>query len=115
VEDENIVSVRLHELELHRPQQWGACWLAGELHRKLGLDGFCRQRLYPSRKGTPWDLVLQTLVAYRLIDPGSEWRLHRHWYEHSAMGDLLDKPQNFFAQAFATLRMRQRAEVDLTG
>ncbi len=27
--------------------------------------------------------------AYRLIDPGSEWRLHRQWYEHSAMGDLL--------------------------
>jgi hypothetical protein len=29
------------------------------------------------------------LTAYRLIDPGSEWRLHRHWFEHSAMGDLL--------------------------
>jgi transposase len=29
------------------------------------------------------------LTAYRLIDPGSEWRLHRQWYEHSAMGDLL--------------------------
>jgi transposase len=87
--DENIVGVRLHELELHRPRQWGACWLAGELYRKLGLDEFWRQRLGPSRKGTPWDLVLQTLVAYRLIDPGSEWRLHRHWYEHSAMGDLL--------------------------
>ena len=28
-------------------------------------------------------------MAYRLIDPGSEWRLHRHWYDHSAMGDLL--------------------------
>lgn len=26
---------------------------------------------------------------YRLIDPGSEWRLHREWYEHSALGDLL--------------------------
>ena len=87
--DENIVGVRLHELELHRPRQWGACWLAGELYGKLGLDGFWRQRLCPSRKGTPWDLVLQTLVTYRLIDPGSEWRLHRHWYEHSAMGDLL--------------------------
>jgi hypothetical protein len=32
---------------------------------------------------------LQTLVAYRLIDPGSEWRLHRHWYAANAMGDLL--------------------------
>ena len=29
------------------------------------------------------------LVAYRLIAPGSEWRLHRQCYERSAMGDLL--------------------------
>jgi transposase len=28
-------------------------------------------------------------VCYRLIDPGSEWRLHRQWYEQSAMGELL--------------------------
>jgi hypothetical protein len=33
--------------------------------------------------------VLKTLVAYRLIDPGSEWRLHGQWFERSAMGDLL--------------------------
>ena len=31
----------------------------------------------------------ETLVSYRLIEPGSEWRLHRYWYEHSAIGDLL--------------------------
>jgi hypothetical protein len=30
------------------------------------------------------------LVAYRLIDPGSEWRLHREWFDASAMADLLD-------------------------
>jgi transposase len=45
--------------------------------------------LPPSRKGTRWDWVLQVLVAYRLLDPGSEWRLYRHWFEHSAMADLL--------------------------
>ncbi len=33
--------------------------------------------------------MFKTLVCYRLIDPGSEWRLHRHWYEQSAMADLL--------------------------
>ena len=27
--------------------------------------------------------------VYRLIDPGSEWRLHRQWFEQSAMADLL--------------------------
>jgi hypothetical protein len=28
-------------------------------------------------------------VAYRLIDPGSEWRLHRQWHEQTAISDLL--------------------------
>src|SRR5476651_195023 len=41
------------------------------------------------REGTNWQHILQTLVTYRLIDPGSEWRLHRQWFEQSAMGDLL--------------------------
>jgi hypothetical protein len=28
-------------------------------------------------------------VCYQLIDPGSEWRLHRQWFEASAVADLL--------------------------
>ena len=89
VEDQHIVRVKLCELQLRRPRQWGACWLACHLYQELGLDRFWAERLAPSRKGTRWNLVLQTLCAYRLIDPGSEWRLHRAWFEHSAMGDLL--------------------------
>ena len=50
---------------------------------------FFAARLPNSREGTRWRHILQTLVCYRLIDPGSEWRLHRQWFEQSAMGDLL--------------------------
>ena len=89
LDDENVVRIRLDQLELRRPRQWGACWLASVLYEKLGLDAFWRERLEPSRKGTRWDHVLQTLVSYRLIDPGSEWRLHREWFDKSAMADLL--------------------------
>jgi hypothetical protein len=63
--------------------------LAGELWNQLQLDEFRSARLPPSRQGTRWLNVLKTLVAYRLIDPGSEWRLHRQWYEQTAMSDLL--------------------------
>jgi transposase len=83
------VQVRLKEFELHRARQWGACWLGCELYEELGLDGFWAARLPDSREGTCWRHILQTLVCYRLIDPGSEWRLHRQWFEQSAMGDLL--------------------------
>src|SRR5580693_1510127 len=83
------VQVRLDAMELHRPRQWGACWLSCELYEQLGLDQFWARRLQPSREGTNWCDILQTLVCYRLIDPGSEWRLHRQWFEQSAMADLL--------------------------
>jgi transposase len=89
VDEKDVVRIRLSELQLHRPRQWGACWLACHLYQELKLDEFWAGRLPPSRKGTRWDLVLQTLCAYRLIDPGSEWRLHRQWFERSAMADLL--------------------------
>ena len=83
------IQVHLGQMQLHRPRQWGACWLACQLYRQLGLDSFFAARLPPSREGTPWHQILQTLVCYRLIDPGSEWRLHRHWFQASAMADLI--------------------------
>jgi transposase len=83
------VQVRLDAMQLHRPRQWGACWLACHLYEQLELDHFWQARLPDSREGTRWRHILQTLVVYRLIDPGSEWRLHRLWFEQSAMGDLL--------------------------
>ena len=89
VADADIVRIRLNELSLHRPRQWGACWLASQLWAQLQLDRFWAQRLPPNRKGTRWDWVLQILVFYRLIEPGSEWRLYRHWFERSALADLL--------------------------
>jgi Transposase DDE domain len=87
--DADTVQVRLSQIRLRRPRQWGACWLAGQLWRDLRLDHFWAERLPRSRKGTRWDHVLQVLVSYRLIAPGSEWKLHRDWFAKSAMADLL--------------------------
>src|SRR5271157_2219810 len=87
--DVPIVQLRLSQMQLCRPRQWGACWLAGVLWRELQLDRFWAERLPRSRKGTRWDQILQVLATYRLIAPGSEWRLHREWFGNSAMADLL--------------------------
>src|SRR5499433_3716077 len=87
--DASIVGVRLSELRLRRPRQWGACWLALMLWRELQLDQFWLKLLGVSRKGTHWDQVLFVLVAYRLSAPGSEWRLHREWFSRCALEDLL--------------------------
>jgi transposase len=85
----DAVQVRLHELTLRHPWQWGACWLADHLWRTLHLDEFFGARMTPSREGTDWEKVLRILVIYRLLAPGSEWRLHRHWFKTTALADLL--------------------------
>jgi hypothetical protein len=87
--DNSVVQLRRSEMRLCRPRQWGACWLAGQLWSELQLDQFWADRRPPNRKRTRWDQVLQVVVSYRLIAPGSEWKLHRDWFGRSAMGDLL--------------------------
>ncbi len=89
LDDGTIVRLKLSQLKLSRARQWGACWLALMLWQELRLDRFWRERLPASRKGTRWNDVLFVLGAYRLLAPGSEWRLHREWFEASAVADLL--------------------------
>src|SRR6202521_3884265 len=79
----------LAELRWCRRRRGGGCWLAVNRWRELALDRFWAERLGPSRKGTRWHQVLLLLATYRLLAPGSEWRLHRQWFEGSAMADLL--------------------------
>jgi len=95
------VRVRLDLMELRHPRRWGDCWLALELWNQLHLDDFWQDRLQVSREGTHWLKVLKVLAVYRLLDPGSEWRLHRDWFDQSALADLLDA--NFSLVAKDTL------------
>ncbi len=88
-DDARVVRIRLDQLSLQRPRPWGGCWLALELYRQLGLDAFFAEHLPASRKGTRWDRILQVLVTQRLLAPGSEWHLHRDWFERTALADLL--------------------------
>jgi hypothetical protein len=74
-----LCRLRLSHMRLERPRQWGGCWLALQLWRELELNEFWSEHLAPSRKGTRWSDVLLILVVYRLLSPGSEWRLHREW------------------------------------
>src|SRR5512144_736729 len=62
--DCEVVQVRLSDLSLHHPRQWGGCWLALQLWAQLGLDGFWADKLLPSRKGTRWLNVLKILVCH---------------------------------------------------
>jgi len=85
----DAVQVRLSQMQLRRPRAFGDCWLGCWLWRQLQLDDFWDDRLGNGRGEVPWAKVLELLTVHRLIDPGSEFRLHRQWFDRSAMDELL--------------------------
>jgi hypothetical protein len=91
-EASNSIQVKLSEMELRRPRMFGNCWLGCELWRQLQLQEFWEDRLSTQvkRETVSWEKVLRLLVVNRLIDPGSEFRLHRQWFDQTAMAELLE-------------------------
>jgi transposase len=91
-EASNSIQVKLSEMELRRPRAFGNCWLGCELWRQLQLEEFWEEKLAEQVKRATvcWAKVLQLLVVNRLLDPGSEFRVHRQWFDQSAMAELLD-------------------------
>jgi transposase len=85
------VQVKLSEMKLERARPYGNCWLGCELWRQLHLDQFWSERLPRGRESVAWSQVLELLAVNRLIDPGSEFRLHRQWFDQSAMDVLLNQ------------------------
>jgi transposase len=83
------IQVKLSEMQLRRARPFGNCWLGCELWRQLELDHFWERHLPPGREEVSWPQVLELLVVNRLIDPGSEFRVHRQWFDQSAMDVLL--------------------------
>jgi transposase len=84
------IQVKLSGLELRRPRTFGSCWLGCELWQQLGMDEFWQQRLPEAREAVSWEKVLQLQVVNCLLDPGSDYRLHRQWYVDTAMDELLE-------------------------
>ena len=103
----DTLPVRLNALRLEHPRQWGACWLADSLWRELHLDTFFAARLGCSREDTAWEKVLRALTIYRLLSPGSEWRMHRQWFATTALPDLLEADESL-AQPATLYRCHDR-------
>ena len=88
-ETKNPIRIRLSQMKVENIREWGACWLGLHLWDLVGLDSFWTGRLPPSSHGTDWLAIFKAIVLYRLTSPGSEWRMHRDWYDDTAVRDLL--------------------------
>ena len=62
VDDEQLIQVRLKDLEVRNARQWGACWLACELYKQLKLDQFFRRTPARQPQGNPLGPYFRNLM-----------------------------------------------------
>ena len=89
---ENIdaIPLRLSGMKLQKPRAFGDCWLGCEIWDQLGLDTFWSKRIDTAKSPVAYLKVLKLLTVNRLIKPGSEFYVHHHWFDQTAMDFLLD-------------------------
>ena len=88
--DVDTIPVKLSKMKLSKPRTFGDCWLGCEIWNQLGLDEFWAERIDTARSPFKYSKVLKLLTVNRLIKPGSEFYIHHHWFDQTAMAALLD-------------------------
>jgi hypothetical protein len=86
------VEVDLKRVRVERSRQVGGPWLGLELARRLELDRFLEAVLPSGREEIGWASMALGLVLGRLCEPSSELHLAEHFYQASAVPDLLGVP-----------------------
>lgn len=89
-QDVDAIPVRLSHLKLSNPRTFGDCWLGCQIWDELQLDSFWQKRIDSYKTAIPFSKVLKLLAMNRLIKPGSEFYVHQHWFDQTAMDVLLD-------------------------
>src|SRR5207245_6909499 len=83
------VEVDLQRIAVERKRALGGPWLGLELSRQVGLVDFLEQTLPTGREEIPWAVMAQILILARLCDPSSELQIAEHFYEVSALCDMM--------------------------
>jgi transposase len=89
-QDIDAIPIRLSQLKLTHPRTFGDCWLGCQIWEELQLDSFWQKRIDQYQTAIPFSKVLKLLVMNRLIKPGTEFYVHQHWFDQTAMDVLLD-------------------------
>jgi transposase len=88
-DDPRVARVVVNRVRLERTRQFGACYLALELWRRLALDRFFEQAVDDDAADVPWSRVAALLAINRLCAPGSELAIEQRWFPATALDDLL--------------------------
>jgi hypothetical protein len=88
------IEVDLKRIAIERSREFGGPWLGLELCRRLGLVEFLKGAMPVGREEIPWPMMALVLVLGRLCEPSSELHLAEHFYEASALAELVGVPAN---------------------
>jgi transposase len=83
------VEVDLKRITVERKRAFGGPWLGLQLCRCVGLVDFIERTLATGKEEIPWPVMAQILILARLCNPSSELHIAEHFYESSALSDLL--------------------------
>jgi len=88
------VEVNVKGVRVENIRDFGGPWLGLELIRKLGLDRFFSDHIRKGKEKVPWSSMALVLVICRLCRPSSELHIAEHYFEQTALADLLGIPVN---------------------
>jgi len=86
------VEIDVNGVRVENVVEFGGPWLGLELMRCLGLDQFFLEHVSGGREEIPWAIMAEVLVLCRLCHPSSELHIAEHFFEQTALADLLGIP-----------------------
>lgn len=86
------VEIDVSKVRVERCRAFGGAWLSLEIMRELGLGEALGSVMADGEEEIPWSLMSQVLVVSRLCEPSSELYIAEHFYERTALEDLLGIP-----------------------
>jgi transposase len=86
------VEIDVKRVRVENVVDFGGPWLGLELMHWLGLDQFFLEHVPGGREEIPWAIMAEVLVLCRLCHPSSELHIAEHFFEQTALADLLGVP-----------------------
>jgi len=86
------VEVDAARVRVERCREFGGPWLGMELLRQLDLPAFFDRTMPRGQEHVRWSIMAQVLVLARLCHPSSELHIAEHFYQSSALPELLGVP-----------------------
>ena len=84
--------INVRGVRVERVRAFGRVWTALSVWRRLGLHRLLREAIPSGQEGVDWSLVVCILAVGRFCAQTSELSVAEHWYESTALADILGVP-----------------------